>query len=96
MMKVLQTPTFRRQVNKLHQNQKLDLDQAIREIVSNPGIGEMKSGDLTGIQVYKFRMVNQLTLLAYEVFEKELKLVLLTLGVHENFYRDLKKNKQKI
>jgi mRNA-degrading endonuclease YafQ of YafQ-DinJ toxin-antitoxin module len=90
-MEVLQTPTFIRQSKKLHKNQKKDLDNAIRAIIQDPLVGEMKKGDLSGVQVYKFRMVNQLTLLAYEVFEDKLELVLLALGTHENFYRDFKK-----
>ena len=88
---VVQTATFQRQIKKLHKNQKEDLDKAIREVLKNTNIGEMKKGDLTGIQVYKFRMVNQLTLLAYEFFENQLQLHLLMLGSHENFYRDLKR-----
>ena len=91
-MNVLQTPTFAKHVKKLHNNQKLDLDAAIREIVNNPALEEAKKGDLSGIQVYKFKMVNQLMLLAYEFDEHETQLVLLSLGSHENFYRDLKKN----
>lgn len=87
---VVQTTTFQRQIKKLHKNQKQDLDQAIYEILKNTNIGEMKKGDLAGIRVYKFRMVNQLTLLAYEFFEDQLQLHLLMLGSHENFYRDLK------
>ena len=88
---VVQTLTFQRQIKKLHKNQKLDLDKAIYEILENTEIGEMKKGDLNGIQVYKFKMVSQLTLLAYEFFEDQLQLHLLALGSHENFYRDLKR-----
>jgi mRNA-degrading endonuclease YafQ of YafQ-DinJ toxin-antitoxin module len=88
---VVQTITFQRQIKKLHKNQKEDLDKAIREILKDTTIGDMKKGDLTGVQVYKFRMVNQLTLLAYEFFENTLQLHLLMLGSHENFYRDLKR-----
>lgn len=90
-MNVLQTPTFSRHVKKLHKNQRADLDNAIRAIVNDPSIGDMKKGDLSGVQVYKFKMVNQLTLLAYEFFQDELQLILLDVGSHENFYRDLKK-----
>ena len=90
-MNILQTTTFSKQVKKLHKNQKQDLDQAIKKIAETPSIGEMKKGDLSGIQVYKFKMVGQLTLLAYEFYENELKLILMMLGSHENFYRDLKK-----
>ena len=52
----------------------------------------MKKGDLNGVQVYKFKMVKQLTLLAYEFYESKLELILLALGTHENFYRDIKRN----
>jgi mRNA-degrading endonuclease YafQ of YafQ-DinJ toxin-antitoxin module len=90
-MEILQTPTFVRQTKKLHLNQKKDLDNAIKAIINDPLIGELKKGDLNGVQVYKFRMINQLTLLAYEYFEEKLQLILLALGSHENFYRDLKK-----
>ena len=39
---------------------------------------------------YKFKMQSQLTLLAYRFIEDELCLVMLNVGSHENFYRDLK------
>jgi mRNA-degrading endonuclease RelE of RelBE toxin-antitoxin system len=90
-MNILQTSTFGRQVKKLHRNQKKDLDKAIKVVAKDPSIGEMKKGDLNGIQVYKFKMVKQLTLLAYEFHVNELQVILLMLGTHENFYRDLKK-----
>jgi mRNA-degrading endonuclease YafQ of YafQ-DinJ toxin-antitoxin module len=90
-MKILQTPTFSKQVKKLHANQKKDLDLAITTVIDNPAIGALKKGDLNGVQVYKFSMVKQLTLLAYEWQEHEDALILLSLGSHENFYRDLKK-----
>jgi len=88
---ILQTPTFKRQIKKLHKKQKRDLDKAIKTIARNPAIGEMKKGELSGVQVYKFKMVKQLTLLAYEFYEEKLQLVMLNMGTHENFYRNLKK-----
>jgi mRNA-degrading endonuclease RelE of RelBE toxin-antitoxin system len=91
-MNVIQTSTFARQTKKLHANQKKALDQAVKEIIANPSIGELKKGDLDTVQVYKFKMVDQLTLLAYEWQRGELQLIiLLALGSHENFYRNLKK-----
>jgi addiction module RelE/StbE family toxin len=87
-MQILQTPTFKKQVKKLYQNQKIELDNAVREIVRAPDIGQMKKGDLAGVQVYKFRVLNQLYLLAYKINDDQL--ALLSLGTHENFYRDLK------
>ena len=91
LIEVLQTQIFVKQIKKLHQNQKNDLDGAVKKIIEELLIGEMKKGDLSGIRVYKFKMVGQLTLLAYEFYERELRLILLSLGSHENFYRDLKK-----
>lgn len=89
-MQVLQTPTFKRQSKKLHQNQKINLDDAIRHIISNPETGELKKGDLSGVRVYKFKMQKQLTLIAYKVFDTKMELILLALGSHENFYSNLK------
>lgn len=89
MREVLQTPTFGRLAKKLHANQRKELEDAIRSIAADPALGEAKKGDLLGIHVYKFRMSNQLTLLAYRYTADQL--LLLALGSHENFYRDLKK-----
>ena len=91
-MNIVQTTSFKRTVKKLHKNQKKDLDEAVRAIVDNPNIGDEKVGDLSGISVYKFRMVKQLTLLAYKYEDQTITLTLLALGTHENFYRDLKKS----
>jgi len=88
-MEILQTPTFSRQAKKLHSNQREALEQAIHAVVANPSLGHAKKGDLNGIYVYKFKMVGQLTLLAYQ-YNKD-QLILVALGSHENFYRDLKK-----
>ena len=88
-MEILQTPIFARQKKKLKKNQIIDSDKAVREIVKHPEIGERKIGDIADIWVYKFRMVKQEHLLAYQ-WDSE-KRILIALGVHENFYRDLKK-----
>jgi mRNA interferase RelE/StbE len=90
-MRVLVTPTFERTVKKLHKQQKVALDEAVRTIVGQPEVGETKVGDLAGVQVYKFRMGNLLCLLAYRVLD-ESTLKLLMVGPHENFYRELKRN----
>jgi mRNA-degrading endonuclease YafQ of YafQ-DinJ toxin-antitoxin module len=91
-MKILQTRIFEKSVKKLHQNTKEELDKAVRELSKNPLCGEAKKGDLVGVRVYKFKMVNQLTLIAYRFDSEQAVLTLLTIGSHENFYRDLKKN----
>ncbi len=91
-MKVLQTLTFSRAAKKLHANQKKDLNEAVNAIIADPQLGEAKVGNLKGISVYKFKMVKQTTLLAYNYQRQTITLTLLALGSHENSYRDLKKS----
>lgn len=91
-MQVIQYPSFEKALKKLHANAKRDLDKAVRELTRDPLTGDMKKGDLSGVRVYKFKMVHQLTLLAYMYDETHEILTLLALGSHENFYRNLKKS----
>ena len=90
-MIVLTTPRFDRAVKKISPPEKKAIDQVIREIVGNPQKGEMKIGDLAGTRVYKFKFYNQQMLLAYSVSLDRTKIVLMGYGVHENFYRELKR-----
>jgi mRNA-degrading endonuclease RelE of RelBE toxin-antitoxin system len=90
-VRVVETPSFRKDVKRLKPNQKQDVDSAVRAVLENLAVGERKAGDLTWLWVYKFRMVNQLTLLGYEIKDQE-TIILHAVGSHENFYRDLKAN----
>ncbi len=89
-MRILVTPTFDRAAKKLHRSQKAELDEAVKTVAGDAQIGEEKVGDLAGIRVYKFRMSNQLWLLSYRILDED-SIKLLTVGSHENFYRDLKR-----
>ena len=91
MLRPVITPTFKRAFKRLHKQDKAALDDAVRTVLDDPGIGESKVGDLAGVRVYKFKLNRQLALLAYEVLEHDGVLKLLALGSHENFYRDLKR-----
>lgn len=53
-------------------------------------IGQEKKANLSQVRVFKFKMINVLTLLVYLWKSDEAEIVLLRLGAHENFYRDLK------
>ena len=88
-LQVLQSAAFSRAYKKLHKNQKMDVDDAVEAIIQSPELGEPKRGDLAGVYVYKFKSNSQLMLLAYE-YDPETRMLLL-LGSHENFYRDLKR-----
>lgn len=90
-MKIQQTLSFKKSIKKLFANQKKDLDNAVRELLKNPTIGDAKKGDLLGVRVHKFKMQKQLSLLAYMFNDKDKLITLLKLSSHENFYRDLKK-----
>lgn len=90
ILQILQTPTFKKAVKKLHQNQKTDLDEAVKELIKDPLLGEQKKGDLSFLRVYKFKMNKQLTLLGYSYQDETVTLELMALGSHENFYRDIK------
>ena len=89
-MRVLVTKTFERVLKKLHRRQKAVLDEAVRAIMAQPEIGDLKMADLAGVRVYRFRMDTLLCLLAYRVLD-ERTIKLLMVGPHENFYRDLKR-----
>ncbi|MCL1875757.1 MAG: type II toxin-antitoxin system RelE/ParE family toxin [Synergistaceae bacterium] len=86
---VLMMPAFKHRYKKLHHNQKTPVNKAIEVIKNNPLAGTQKKGDLKTVYVYKFDCVGQEFLLAYE-FDPAMR-ILLALGVHENFYRDMKR-----
>ena len=87
-MKVIQSRVFERKVKKLSKPQKVQLDEAIREILRNPAAGEKKKGDLKMVFIYKFRINDTLFLLSYAYSPELLELIML--GPHENYYKDLK------
>ena len=84
-LKIITTPIFVKVVKKLHAKDKKTVDDAVREILAKPTIGEVKKGDLLGVSVYKFKNNKQEILLSYSVGPEEL--LLIALGTHENFYR---------
>jgi hypothetical protein len=90
-MKLFQKQAFGRAYKRLHANTRSKVDAAIHDVMENLLVGELKKADLAGVRVHKFRVLNQQYLLAYEADPEGL--TLLALGVHENFYRDLKKSR---
>jgi mRNA-degrading endonuclease RelE of RelBE toxin-antitoxin system len=88
-MKAFQMPPFKKYVKKLPRHFQQVILDAVEDVLANTDVGELKTGNLKGIQVYKFTMGRQLTLMAYKVQNDSL--ILYQAGPHENFYRDLKK-----
>jgi len=94
MLAVSASPSFNRVAKKLHARDKKVLDAAIKKVLKNPLAGEEKKGDLAGVFVYKFKLNNQETLLAYELRptpKAPTEAMLLAVGPHENFYAALKR-----
>jgi hypothetical protein len=88
---IKQMPAFKRTYKKFYSPEKAKVNDAIRAIIKDPKIGQEKKGDLAGVFVHKFKIHNKQMLLAYEWDPRQR--LLLGLGVHENFYRDLKKRR---
>lgn len=84
-MKVIQANEFARAVKKLPNQLKVELDEAVKAIMTNPMLGDAKLADLAGIRVYKFKLNKQLMLLGYEYDRETVSLYQLKLGSHGNF-----------
>jgi hypothetical protein len=83
-------------VKKAHKPLKLAIEDAVEDVCADPDIGELKTGDLSGIRVYKFRFNRQQYLIAYRLPLQEVEVEFLTIdfyqvGTHENFYASLKR-----
>lgn len=87
-MQLLQKPMFKRAYKKLTPKQQARVKEEIKLIIAEPTIGVEKKQDLKGIFVHKFKISTQQYLLAY-MFDPE-TLTLIFVGVHENYYRNLK------
>ena len=90
---VYQTRTFEKAINKLDDPVRDLVDEQIDLIIDNPEIGTLKKGDLSHVRVHKFKINNEQTLLGYNWNEGKVTLTLLSIGPHENFYRNMKKRR---
>ncbi|MDX8411742.1 MAG: type II toxin-antitoxin system RelE/ParE family toxin [Mariprofundaceae bacterium] len=88
---LLQANSFKRAVEKMHPNQKQALDKAVRIIMQKPEAGRLKKSDLASLRVYKYKASGQQYLLGYSYDAEEQVIALVTIGPHENFYRDIKR-----
>ncbi|MBU0966794.1 MAG: type II toxin-antitoxin system RelE/ParE family toxin [Proteobacteria bacterium] len=87
-MKVYLSSSFGKKIKKFKKNEKLELDNEIKKIIENSSVGSEKKGDLKGVFVHKFQIANTLYLLSYRFVGEDIELI--TIGPHENYYRDLK------
>jgi mRNA-degrading endonuclease RelE of RelBE toxin-antitoxin system len=87
-MKIYQSRIFENKVKKFSKQEKELLDGEVKKIAENPLIGEEKKGDLRGVYVYKFKFKSLQYLLSYRMTKADLELIMI--GLHENYYRELK------
>ena len=87
-MKILQSRSFEKKINKFTKQEKKTLDEQVLKIVDNPAIGSEKKGDLRGVYIHKFKITRTQYLLSYRFLGEALELIMI--GPHENYYRDLK------
>lgn len=90
-IEVFQSSRFEKVCNKLPDRDLQVVENEIDKIIENPLIGELKKGDLSYLRVHKFKLNTQLVLLGYSWLSGKLALYLLSIGSHENFYCDQKK-----
>jgi len=86
---------FAQYVKKAHKPLQLAIEDEVEVVCGDPEIGELKVGDLAGIRVHKFRFSRQEYLMAYRPPMEDVPMEFLIIdfyqvGVHENFYAELK------
>ncbi len=86
---------FTQYVKKAHKPLQLAIEDEVELVCEMPEVGELKVGDLAGIRVHKFSFNRQEYLMAYRPPVKNAPIEFLIIdfyqvGVHENFYKELK------
>lgn len=93
-IEVYQSSRFEKAFNRMTEQDQVSVDEEIERIVANPEIGERKKGDLSYLWVHKFYMGKQQYLLDYTWKDQKMKIYLLSLGAHENYYDDQKRHRK--
>ncbi|MBI5408040.1 MAG: type II toxin-antitoxin system RelE/ParE family toxin [Nitrospirae bacterium] len=88
-MDILYKAPFKKFVKKQTRPFQLVIEDETEKIVNDPEAGELKKGDLAGFRVHKFVFQKRQYLVAYKLQYN--MIVVYMIGVHENFYRDLKR-----
>ena len=87
-IEVFETNRFSKVLDRMDKTLLSIVENEIDKIIDNPLIGVQKKGDLNYLRVHKFTVKGQLYLLGYSWVSGKLSLYLLSIGSHENFYRD--------
>jgi hypothetical protein len=87
-MNVFYKSAFRKFTKKQARGFQLVIEDEAEKILKDPGIGEIKKGDLSGFRVHKFIFQKQKYLIAYKMQKDDI--IFYMIDTHENFYRELK------
>lgn len=74
--------------------QLIALHEAMDLLLKNPQSGQQKVGDLAALFVFKYKIGSEEWLLGYTVNAIKKVITWHAVGHHENFYRDIKKNRK--
>lgn len=87
------TPKVDRYLKKIKEKPLKDLfKQSIRDVIAEPyEVGERKSSDIADYFCCDFRYKGTSYRIAYDIKEEIETVVIVTVGVRENFYEDLKR-----
>ena len=88
-----QTPRFSRLYKKLGKRQLIALHEAMDQVIKDPNAGQQKVGDLSELFVFKYKLGSEEWLLGYTINASKNVITWHAIGHHENFYRDVKRNK---
>ena len=95
-MRMIYKKPFAQFVKKSRKPLQLAIEDQVGKICCEPAVGSVKTGDLQGVFVYKFRFNSQEYLIAYRFGNHRADFELLWIdfykvGSHENFYEELKR-----
>jgi mRNA-degrading endonuclease RelE of RelBE toxin-antitoxin system len=89
-----QTPRFSRLYKKLGKRQLIALHEAMDQVIKDPSSGQQKVGDLSELFVFKYKLGSEEWLLGYTINASKKVITWHSIGHHENFYRDVKRNRK--
>jgi len=89
MYQLTSLPKFDKQFKRFYPKEQELIRTEIKKILNDPTIGEQKRGVLASIRVHKFKIHNQLYLLAYDFEAKTKTIILYAIATHENYYSAL-------
>lgn len=97
MYELIILPPAARYLKKIKEKQlKAAFKKAVDDILKNPYVGFLKTGDLSGIYTYDFFYNKTNYEIAYTIIEKDnYAVVIILIGTRENFYEELKRYMEK-